>query len=170
MHLGKHSVVCPKCAAVLSPTVIRFMSHVSIQENGCWNWTGGKHSKGKLSYGKFRDETGVQRFAHRVSYRLFKGPVPDDMDVLHKCVANRSCVNPDHLYLGTAKENIRDAIAQGRKALFMGMRSHFAKLSDADIKIIRASESLTATQLADMFNVGPKTIQRIRTGKTWYHI
>lgn len=72
----------------------------------CWIWTGSR----KNSYGQFQND-----YAHRVSYRNFIGPIPVDTLVLHKC-DNYLCVNPDHLFLGTHKDNMQDALAKGRIA------------------------------------------------------
>ena len=92
-------------AAVLK----RFMSFVRPQFGGCWLWGGGKNKKG---YGQFFLNS--RRLAHRVSYELFVGPIPDKLCVLHTCDAP-SCVNPNHLWLGTNQDNINDRVKKGRK-------------------------------------------------------
>lgn len=79
-----------------------------IPESGCWLWTGA----GSDRYGHFRFN---KRFslAHRASYAMFVGPVPDDMEVCHKCDVGW-CVNPAHLFLGTHQENMQDAARKGK--------------------------------------------------------
>jgi hypothetical protein len=75
----------------------RFLT--KVEKNGCWHWLG---AKTKAGYGRFKLD-GVNCYA-RVSYMLFKGDVPEDLEVMHLC-DRTSCVNPNHLQLGTAKEN-----------------------------------------------------------------
>ena len=85
------------------------MERVSIQENGCWEWTMSRTWKG-YGQGHVNRKTGK---AHRISYEAFIGPIPKGMHVLHEC-DNPPCCNPDHLWLGTNSDNIRDAVAKGR--------------------------------------------------------
>ena len=80
-----------------------------IPHSGCWLWTGyvAKSGHGKISQGVAKPG-----YAHRVAWEVLRGPIPTGTMVLHKCNVP-SCVNPDNLYLGTAKENVADAIAAG---------------------------------------------------------
>jgi hypothetical protein len=76
----------------------------------CWEWTAALNN---IGYGMFRWASNKMRSAHRVSYELFNGPIPDGMAVCHKC-DNPKCVNPEHLWTGTLKQNAQDMVAKGR--------------------------------------------------------
>lgn len=87
---------------------LRFYASVE-QTPSCWHWRGGKYRNG---YGKI-SARGACRLAHRVSYELHRGVIPQGLQVLHAC-DNRRCVNPAHLFLGTQSDNLRDCVAKGR--------------------------------------------------------
>lgn len=78
---------------------------------GCWLWTGAKNSRG---YGQTASGLkGKSKLAHRASYEHFYGPIPDGLYVLHRCDVPH-CVNPQHLFVGTAADNMQDAVRKGR--------------------------------------------------------
>lgn len=88
-----------------------FWHHVRVGDD-CWEWQRYRNNHG---YGALRFK-GQQAYAHRVAWRLWHGDYPDHLCVLHHC-DNPACVRPDHLFLGTRKDNSRDMIAKGRGAL-----------------------------------------------------
>jgi hypothetical protein len=97
--------------------------------------------------------------AHRVSYELHKGPIPDGQLIMHTC-DNPSCVNPEHLVAGSAQDNSWDMARKGR--------GNTVKLTASDVIAIRKAEG-THASLARDYNVSPETIGYIRRGLTWRH-
>lgn len=83
------------------PIMERFMSMVEVAPSGCWNWSGSRQTTG---YGTFYPNRTTKCVAHRAAYLIFKGPIPDRLDIDHLC-RNRSCVNPDHLEPVSSSEN-----------------------------------------------------------------
>ena len=91
----------------------RFMEKLSITEDSeCWLWTAGKSACG---YGRFGlgGHFGIMHPAHRISWQMFRGEIPEGMEVAHKCDV-RLCVNPAHLWLATHAENMADMVRKGR--------------------------------------------------------
>ena len=86
----------------------RLINNTHIQD-GCWEWQGYRNP---LGYGRMRKD-GKKHLAHRISYTLFVGEIPEGKMLCHKC-DNPSCVNPDHLFVGTNQDNVSDCIAKGR--------------------------------------------------------
>lgn len=135
----------------------RFVTKLSDAE--CWKWQGSKSDKG---YGKFPHEKEQQ--AHRVSYILFKGEIPEKTMVLHHC-DNPSCVNPSHLYLGDNKQNMVDMISRNRAK----PRGKPPKLTDEQVRIIAESTD-TRKELSERFCVCISTIGFIKSGKIYSHL
>ena len=91
-------------------------TRIKVDDNGCWIW---QHDKrGYMGYGimyiyKPGKPKGVKTYAHRLSYETFKGDIPEGKYVCHSCDVP-SCINPDHLWVGTHQENMHDAFSKGR--------------------------------------------------------
>jgi len=144
----------------------RFWSKVKIGEtNQCWEWMTYIWPDG---YARFAVGHRMQ-LAHRVSYTINVGAIPDGLCILHRC-DNRSCVNPAHLFLGTQQDNIKDCANKGRFA--RGERIGASKLTNYQVVEIKRSlaRGLAIRAIARQFDVMPYTIRQIRDRKSWNHI
>lgn len=142
----------------------RFWAKVD-KSGDCWIWTAAKLKKG---YGQFKAKSYTRVTAHRLSYEMAYGPIPDGMFVCHKC-DNPSCVNPDHLFIGTALDNCQDMMAKGRAKTggpFPGSKNGNAVLNEDDVLKIK-SLPLSYRKLAHQFGVSKTQIARIKTGVAW---
>lgn len=149
------------------PTIDRFTSSYVVRDSGCWEWL---NYKDKDGYG-FLHHNGKQTRAHRFSYMYFNGDIPENHVVCHKC-DNPSCVNPDHLFSGTKKDNTADMISKGRQGSFdypIGENSYNAKLTPKEVIAIFKSKNSYAT-LAKFYGVGKSAIARIKAKKTYSNI
>lgn len=134
--------------------------YMPVTESGCWIWLGTiRVDTPAGGYGGMRID-GKSLLAHRYCYELHKGPTPKGMHVLHKCDVP-SCINPDHLYLGSHADNMRDRDARGRNGL--------AKLNNAQALNIRDSLH-EQSALCVKYGISPQTILDIRSGRTWRHL
>jgi hypothetical protein len=139
----------------------RFWSKVDTSGE-CWLWTGAINPTGYGALGR-----GVNSGAHRVSWQLHYGEIPPGMEVCHRCDV-RSCVRPDHLFLGPHADNAADMVRKGRQA--QGERAARAKLTCEQVKAIRArwaSGHVSQPELASEYGVSRIAIQQILYGKTW---
>lgn len=132
----------------------------------CWEWRGRPNSAG---YGRITDDSGKLMFAHRMSYRLHRGVDPAGMYVCHRC-DNPPCVNPDHLFLGTNRDNMADMVSKGRQ--MRGVRYGRARLTEADVREIRRLCGLGVVQrrIAEAFRIAPSVVTLIKQRKAWAHV
>jgi hypothetical protein len=146
----------------------RLMRKVEYDTNGgCWLCIAG-NARG---YGRLRVGNKKKALAHRVSYQSFIGPIPKGMWVLHKCDVP-ACINPSHLFLGNAQDNVDDMMRKGRfvpSPRRPGSTNPRAVLTDADVLKIRQS-SATEETLALLYGVTRASIGRVRRRETWTHI
>ena len=140
----------------------RFDAKVS-RGDGCWHWTACTNSSG---YGQLLVR-GASLGAHRVSWALHCGEIPPGMHVLHRC-DNRACVRPDHLFLGTNLDNVKDREAKGRNRFSRnkGERNPGAKLTRQQAEAIRRSGAKQVV-LAEQYSVTFQMISRIKRNKAW---
>lgn len=135
---------------------------------GCWLWEG---LVKKTGYGFLaKRTTSPIQAAHRLSWKLHFGEIQDGLCVCHKC-DNKLCVNPEHLFLGTAAENIYDCVKKGRHA--RGERRWSAKLTVAQVLEIRSrhqSGSSTRRQLANEYGIGVTAIGKIVLRERWREV
>ena len=146
----------------------RFWSKVIFGE-GCWEWAGFLFTCG---YGGIRDDDAKQspRYAHRVSWQLHFGAIPDGLQICHKC-DNPKCVRPDHLFLGTQADNNWDCATKGRqpgsRGKMRGENHPRAKLTWEIARAIRANTTDPNIVLARRYNIDPSIITRIKNGRMW---
>jgi hypothetical protein len=184
MNCGKEIVTYPseikrgkkacsrKCDAVIRtvPTSQRFSRYVqSTDPTKCWEWTGGTYPNG---YGSIWDgERKALESAHRTAYRIHVGPIPEGMLVCHRC-DNKTCCNPAHLFLGTPADNMADMHAKGRarNGVVYGEAIGNSKLTEADVRAIRANPNVSSRKAAVRYGVTHITILQIRRRNTWRHL
>lgn len=146
------------------PIAERFWKKVD-KSGECWLWTGNKDKHG---YGRIRCDHRKIR-VHRVSFMIKFGEIPTGLCVCHKC-DNPPCVNPEHLFLGTHADNIKDMFAKHRNNPPRGQRNHSAKLNERKVRLIRkivSSHSMSNRRIAKRFGVSSQSIDAIANGRSW---
>jgi hypothetical protein len=120
----------------------------------------------QMGIGSRRAGTKTTVLAHRFAWELANGAIPTGLHVCHRC-DNRACCNADHYFLGTQRDNIRDAAAKGRMS--KGASHHAAKLTDADAREILISIG-THREIGKRFGVSRSMVTAIRSRKWWKHV
>jgi hypothetical protein len=147
--------------------LVRFEeSYIPEPNSGCWLWIKGISPGG---YGVIRQD-GVRKQigAHRFAYLRFRGPIPANMCACHRC-DNRLCVNPDHLFLGTRKENMQDMYRKGRSYDRRGEGNNRAKLTAAQVIAIR-NDPREGAPIAAEYGIHRLSVYAIKNRKKWSHI
>jgi hypothetical protein len=142
--------------------------YIPEPNSGCWLWIGaigGEDDRGLISV------NGGPITAHRVAWLLYCGEIPKGMNVLHTCDVP-SCVNPDHLWLGSKLDNTRDSMRKGRfkyPPQGRGEQNTKAKLTEADVLEIR-TDVLSRKEYAQKFGVTPAHISHVKLRRNWKHL
>jgi len=160
-HNGKKS---PK---VKKTILEKFNEKYDIDSTGCWIWNGSKNTDG---YGQIGFNY-KQYLAHRLAYELFKDIIPERLFVCHEC-DNPSCVNPEHLFLGTHQDNMDDMVAKGRSPKQRGEAGSTHVLTEEQAQYILDFKHYhgSLTMLAKEFTVDVSTIFYVKSGKSWSHL
>lgn len=141
----------------------RLLAKRIVTEYGCWEWTGYRMPFG---YGQIGDGKKVLT-THRAAYIAFVGEIPDELFVCHRC-DNPPCFNPAHLFLGTHRDNMRDAKAKKRSRGVEGMANVNAKLTDEQVGQIldlAKDKSLTYKEIAKQFNITSQYVGQLANGQ-----
>lgn len=145
----------------------KLRDRVKVDENGCWIWQGFKDKRG---YGFTRlGNDRKTKSAHRFSYKTFRGEIPEGLCVCHRC-DNPSCINPDHFFLGTHKQNSQDAAQKNR--MTHGVRVNTAKLSEQQVLEItrRYAAGERTMVLVSEFGVSKHAIRRVLNKGNWRQV
>lgn len=149
------------------PLATRFWKHVEKTES-CWLWTASKNPNG---YGQIRHGDRPV-LAHRVSWEIHNGPIPDGVEVCHNCPGgdNPACVNPSHLFLGDHADNMQDSVQKGRTN--RGERATYSKLTEIQVAEMRrryAIGDISQSELANEYGISQSTVTEIIRGVIWSH-
>jgi len=154
------------------PLIERFETKYRINnKTQCWEWIGAFYGSG---YGNIMLENGKITGSHRASWLIHKGKIPLNHNICHKC-DNKKCVNPEHLFIGTQKDNLHDMSKKGRRRSNtpIGIHNINAKLVDEKVREIRnkyVPYIYTLQMLADEYNVSKRLIYMVISNKIWKHV
>jgi len=174
-YLNKTKRICLECRSLCigkrhsyCSNECKIIHNTKKIPNGCWEWKGAVVD----GYGQTNDYDSKYKNirTHRLSYRVFKGEIPQGLLVLHAC-DNRKCVNPKHLFLGTHHDNNQDCLKKGRwkGGAPIGEKNGTSKLKEKDIIQIRQmqKEGVKQKKLGEIFGVSQPTISSIINLKSW---
>lgn len=172
--------VCPECKCEFFAerdhcSLKCNLLHSRIMKNECWEWhkNNDRNGYGRVQDRKTTKEAWKYYAVHRKSFEVFKGEIPKGLFVLHTC-DNPKCYNPDHLWIGTQKDNMADCKVKGRhkNAILRGTQCHKAKLSEDDVREIRrmASKGMRECEIVEYFPVNDRSIGMIIRKETWKHV
>jgi hypothetical protein len=136
---------------------------IPVTECGCLIWLGGLNNMG---YGRLGVDGKGMKYAHRAAWEQKHGKIPDRLNVLHRCDIP-TCINPDHLFLGSHADNVADKTRKGRQ--LRGEDIGNSKLTEKEVMEIRSSV-IGVNETARRTGMSPMTISLLRNRKTWKHI
>lgn len=137
---------------------------IPVPESGCWLWTGAVDDCG---YGRIAVNK-INRTAHRISWLLHKGDIPKNMCVCHVCDVP-SCVNPNHLFLGTHASNMKDRDEKGRGYVPHGTQHGKCKLNETEVINI-FNDPRHRTEIANDYDITKENVTAIKSGRTWKYL
>lgn len=148
--------------------ITRFLNKAVPVSSGCWEWAG---FIGRGGYGRYKWSDRKNWIAHRLMYILAFGEFDPSLDVCHHC-DNRKCVNPYHLFLGTANDNIQDMVRKGRQRSAVGEANANSKLNADAVREIHRLRAmgLTQVEIGQRFGIAHSGVGRIVRGVGWKHV
>lgn len=165
---GRQTLTCSNaCRAKYRIPIVddRLWSRVKEDSKGCWVWTWRTDDCG---YGDIH--WGRESKAHRIAWMLVYGEITGGLHVLHHC-DNPPCCNPNHLFLGTPKDNARDKESKGRGNQAKGEAAHLSKLKENEVLEIRAQYgTIDPNRLCKMYGIARNTLDHVIARRTWKHI
>jgi len=172
---AKQEIACVQCGDMFLPrrnnhkycsTRCIILYHTR-RVGDCLEWT---LARSKDGYGTYR-LTNKSISVHRALWQIEYGEIPEGLCVCHTC-DNPSCVNLDHLFLGTRSDNMQDAVRKGRWAKVSGELNPRARLTEDAVREIRASDGIFGSNIrfAHRFGVAVVTVEKVRCGATWKHV
>jgi hypothetical protein len=140
----------------LSRARVKIVERIKVSDDGCWEWKLKVRPNGYARVTYLRQSM----YAHRLSFEAFNGYIDPQLDVCHQC-DNRKCVNPFHLFQGTRKDNMQDAVSKGRQAT--GDKLPQTKIHGRDLEHVLSmiTEGFKYKDIANMYGVTPQNIGKI---------
>jgi hypothetical protein len=157
-----------RCGPLPRPLIDRLLESIKKQPSGCWEWQKARRDGDGHGFIKIRKK---MCYAHRIAWEIYRGPIPDGMQVCHRC-DNPPCINPDHLFLGTQRDNNYDCIAKGRARSIPppprpgALQANATKLTPEMVRTILETPCSTS-EIARRLGIGRVVASRIRNGKHW---